>query len=85
MNTTPIVLNFESKKTPGDIYQIVLRTLDDMVQAIEDKKQLEDIRLKAMDIVAITGNKLYRMTQTQPNTDEENERLRQHNFWKEGI
>lgn len=85
MQITPIVINYESKKTPGDVYQHVLKTLDEMICAIDDKQMLCDIKLKAMDVIAVIENRLYKMSQNQPLTDDEKMRLREHEFWKEGI
>lgn len=64
MNITPtVVLNYESKKTPGDMYQIVLTSLDQMVQAVDnDVNNLNDIRAKAMEVLATVDNRLYRLS-----------------------
>lgn len=57
-----VVLNYDSKKTPGDLYQIVLNGLTDLLTAIRtenDKAKLDHIRLTAMTVMAEANHQLY--------------------------
>ena len=54
-----VVINYDSKKNPGDIYQNVLKSLVDIVYAIEGKEMLEASIRELDEAKAVLENKLF--------------------------
>ena len=63
LQSPTVVLNYDSKKTPGDLYQIVLKTLDDQIIALgDDKNKLSIIRNKLVELTAMVDNRIYKLS-----------------------
>lgn len=62
MDITPIILNYESKKTESHVGQIVLRTLGEMVHALGDNPQeLEAVRAELLLAAQVVQHKIFKL------------------------
>ncbi len=58
---TQIVINYKGNETENEVYQIILKSVDEMIHAVDSKDRLTLVRAKLQDALATVENKLSKL------------------------
>ncbi len=55
---TQIVINYKGNETENEVYQIILKSVDEMIYAVNNKEKLVQVRAKLQDALATVENRI---------------------------
>ena len=86
---TQVVINYKGNETENEIYQIILKSVDEMIYAVNSKDKLVQVRAKLQDSLAVVENRIGKLwlksnfTERHKSVVEEKQRLAR--WTEEGI